>query len=239
MGILKNKLVADIELGILQSAPSDDTELEHDQIAQWINDNLHDLIKREIVQEQQKGRMIPPIYIPREPALELQEESVTGIAAAKQRLYVELENDVIDLPNDAGVVRVLDYDLNLIHKTSVEQLESLRDMRHARPGPNNILYYRQERKIFIEGFNTADIDFNEIIVDYVHKQDVAALDDTDEIIISDQLIPILRNVCIQQGKLQMYGTQADKANDGVDYKDPSYHLSIANPLAAGQPQQEE
>lgn len=236
MGILKGNLVSDIEAGILQGAPSDDSELEREQITQWVNDNLHDLVRREILGEQAKGKIIPPIYVFRENDLELQEETVSGIDNIKQRLFVELENEVLDLPNDGGLVRVLDYDLNLILKTSVEQLESLRDMKYARPGVNNTLHYRQEKKIFIEGFNTADIDFNPIIADYVRKQDVLAMEDDDEIIITDQLIPVLRNLCIQQGKLQMYGTQVDKTNDGVDYKDPSYHLSIANPVAAQTPQ---
>ena len=137
--------------------------------------------------------------------------------------------EVLDLPRDGGVVRVLDYDLNRIEKTSVEELELLRDLRFAKPSSNNVLHYRQGEKVFIIGFNTADILFNPILVDYVPKQSVIAMADTDEVLISDQLTPLLIDLCVQRGKQMLYGTTPDEANDGVDVKKTLYHTAISNP----------
>lgn len=225
----KEKLIGDILLQLTQGSPSDDLALEEEQVAYWIQYYLHDLIRREILDYQRKGQMIPPIYIRRDIALELQEEDVDDVADVKQRIYVELEDDVLDLPRDGGIVRVLDYDRNLIQKTSVEELEHLRHLRFAKPSLENILYYREGKKIFIEGFNTADIDFNPIMVSHIPKQDVLALDDDDEILITDQLVPILIDLCVQRGKLELYGSEPDKANDGIDNKNIQYHTAITNP----------
>lgn len=241
MAQTKEKLIGDIILQLTQSSPSDDLALEEEQVAYWIQYYLHDLIRREILDYQNKGQMIPPIYIQRDVALELQEEAITDVDDVKQRLYVELVDDVLDLPRDGGIVRVLDYDRNLIQKTSVEELEHLRHLRFAKPSLDNILYYREGKKIFIEGFNTADISFNPVMVSFIPKQDVLALADNGEILITDQLVPILIDLCVQRGKLELYGSEADKANDGIDNKNIQYHTAITNPARGEQstPQPEE
>lgn len=229
MAITKARIISDIELALLQSNPSDDSELEKDQIAQWVQYHLHDLIRQEVTAEMKKGNGVPPIYLIREEGLEMSEEDVEGIADSKQRFWVDLTEDVLDLPDDAGIVRVEDYDGNLIMKTNIEQLSMVRDLRFSKPTINNVLYYRIGKKVFVDGFNTGDSEFNPIIVYFVPKQDVTAMEDSDEIIISDQLIPILVDLCVQRGKLELYGTQVDIANDGTDTKQVQYHTAISNP----------
>lgn len=237
--ITKEDLVSDIVLQLTQSAPSKDLELEEEQVAFWIQYHLNDLIKKEILAEQAKGKKIPPIYIVREIDLELTEEEVEDISDINQRMYVELENEVLDLPNDDGVVKVLDYDLNSLGKTTTEDLEDTKHFRFAKPSTENPLFYREGKLIFIIGLNTADIEFNPFMVHYVKKQDVLTMTDTDEILITDQLIPILIDLCVQRGKLELYGTQADAENDGKDTKQPMYHLGIQNPTKQQSPEPEE
>jgi hypothetical protein len=233
MAQTKEKLISDIILKITQSNPSDDLALEEDQVAYWISLHLNDLIRREIIEEQKKGNMIPPIYIRRDVVIEPQEESITNVSAFNQRIYIELPEEVVDLPRDGGIVRLLDYDRNLIHKTSVEQLEDLRNLHFAKPSPENPVYYREGKtnnKIFIEGFNTADIDFNPFMCSYIPKQDIISMADGDEVLITDQLVPILRDLCVQEGKEELYGSEPDKENDGVDNKKIQYHTAIQNPV---------
>lgn len=234
--ITKAKLLDDIELQLLQSAPSDDSELSKVQVAQWVQYHLHDLIRREIVGEMSKGNMIPPIYIIREDGFELDEEAVVDMEDDRQRMWVELANDVLDLPKDSGLVQVLDYDYNLISKASLEKMNLINSLRFAKSSPKNLLYFRQGKKIFVEGLQTSEISYTPIIVDYVPKQDILALADTDEVIISDQLIPVLIDLCVQRGKLMLYGTQADKESDGIDYKQTQYHTAISNPSSNDQQQ---
>lgn len=236
--VTKNKLISDIILKVTQGAPSDDLELDDEQVAFWIQNRLNDLVRREIVDEQKNGRMIPPVYIIRNIALALTEEAVTDIAVEDQRFYTDLPQEVLDLPRDGGIVRVLDYEGNLIHKTSVEQLEDTKNLRFAKPSTDNVLYYRESKRVFVVGFNTGDIELNPIMVSMVPRQDILALADTGEVLITDQLLPILIDACVQDAKLQMYGTQPDTDNDGADVKKIQYHTAIANPATqSNQPAQ--
>lgn len=230
MSITKHKLISDIENQLLGGQPSDDSELSHKQIAYWIQMTLHDLIKQEVTAAQKKGDSIPPIYITRDVGLEMDEEAVADIDADKQRFWVDLTQDVLDLPNDRGIVRVEDYDGNLISKTNLEFLDVIRNLRFSKPSPENVLYYRVAKKVFLEGLNTDDIDFNPFIVYYIPKQDVEALADDGEILVSDQLLPVLTDMVVQRGKLMLLGgVPADQENDGTTKIQPVYHQQVRNP----------
>ena len=239
MSITKHKLISDIEGQLLQGNPSDDSELSHKQIAHWIQMSINDLVKQEITAAMKKGDSIPPIYITRDVGLEMSEESVADIDADKQRFWVDLTQDVLDLPNDRGIVRVEDYDGNLIGKTNLEFLGVIRNLRFSKPSPDNVLYYRVAKKVFLEGLNTDDIDFNPFIVYYVPKQDVEVMEDDDIILVSDQLLPILTDTVVQKGKLMLYGTQADELNEGTDNKQVQYHTAISNPTRNQQTNEEQ
>ena len=232
--ITKEQAISDIELRLLQSNPSDDSELEKDQIALWLQITLNKLVKQEVTAAFKRGDTIPPIYIVREEGIELAEEEVDDIDDFKQRIWLELENDVLDLNNDRGIIRVEDYDGNLITKTTIDQLSMIRDLRFSRPSLNNILYHRVGKKVFVEGFNTADLDYNPIIVYYIPKQNVIEMEDDDEILVTDQVLPFLLDSCVEYGKMMLYGTQADVNNDGVDNKNVNYHTAISNPSAQEQ-----
>lgn len=234
MPIAKHKLISDIEAQLHAGQPSDDSELDQKQIAHWVQIALHDLQRQEIVAEMKKGGGVPPIYVTRDTGLEMDEEAIADIDNNKQRFWITLTQDVLDLPYDRGIISVWDYDLNLLGKMCVGTIGMTRDLRFAAPSPDNRVWYRQGTKVFIEGINTDDIDFEPFMVDYVPKQDVVAMDDDDNILISDQLIPILMDTVIQRGKLELYGTQGDMASDGIDQKDTSYHLNIANPARQDQ-----
>jgi len=57
------------------------------------------------------------------------------------------------------------------------------------------------------------------------------MDDEDEVLISDQLVPVLVDAVVQRGKLELYGTQPDESNNGRDNKAPVYHTQIASPAS--------
>jgi hypothetical protein len=237
--ITKNKLISDVVLQLTQGSPSDDFQVEEAQIAQWATYHLNELVRREISAFIGDGRMIPPIYLKREEGLSMTEEDIVEIDDINQRMWLELTEEVLDLPKDSGVVQVLDYDYNLVYKASLERMQMLNAMRFARPSQENKVYYRQGNKVFVEGFRTAEIDFNKIIVDYIPKQDVFSMSDDSEILISDQLVPILIDQLVQRGKLELYGTQPDTASDGTDSKQTAYHTAISNPSKRQQQETEE
>lgn len=224
----KETLISDIILQLTQSAPTDDLQIEESQVAYWATGFLNDLVKRECVAEVKKGKPIPPVYITRETGLELTEEAVDDIDDKDQRMYLTLSGEILDLPGDSGIVKVLDYDLNLIKKTSTEDLETYKHFRFASPSSENPLFYREGQSIFIVGFATSDLEFNSFMVHYVKKQDVMAMDDEDEILITDQLVNVLTDLLVERGKRELYGTQSDASSDGTDRKSQVYHTAIQN-----------
>lgn len=241
MAKTKEQFISDCILQLTQSAPTDDLAIEELQIASWGSDFLNELVRRECTVAIRAGKSIPPVYITRETGLELTEEEVADIDEEDQRMYLELSNEVLDIEGDKGFIKLLDYDLNLIHKTSTENIEVINDLRFARATSENPLYYREGKKVFVKGFATADLDFNEFIAHYIAKQDIMAMEDEDEIKATDQIVNALVDMVVAKGKAELYGTQPDVNSDGRDVKQLQYHRAIANPAAAQeeQPQPEQ
>jgi len=236
--ITKEKLIGDIELQLNQGAPSKDSELEYDQIAYHINIMLNDLKAREIDNELKKGNQVPPYYVSRQVCNQLSPEAVACIDDSEERTYFAITEEVLDTFDDNGIVQVLTDEGDEVYKASLQLMPTFRKMKYTKPSPELLLWSRQgDNNIFVEGLNPSDLDFNKIMVYYVPKQDVIAMADSDEIIVSDKTLSYLIERVVDVLKSQMYGTSSDKTNDGVDPKDVLYHRAIANPSQQPQPEQ--
>lgn len=230
--VSKEKAISDVILKLTQSSPTQDLALEDDQVAFWLTQEVNFLVTQEVMKAVNQGKPIPPIYLLRETCKQVTEEDVSCVDPDDERMYFALTGEVLDVENDAGIVQVLTSDYEQIYKASLELLPRLKAMRFTKPSTQLLIWSRQGDLIFVEGLENADIDFNDIIVSYVPKQDVVDMDDDDEIIISDLLLPVLIDRAVETGKLQMYGSQPDKTgNDAADVKDMVYHRSIQNPAA--------
>ncbi len=228
MSVTKNQLISDIELALNQGDISDDSTLDRRQIAFWINYELPLLIRTECDSLIQQGKAIPPIYVIRQTGIELDEEAVTEVEDKNQRMYFDLTGEVLDLYDDLGVVRVITDEQDFVHKISTKSIDMFLRLRFARPSAEVLTWHRVGNRFFIDGLQTADIEFNSFIVDYVEKQNILSLEDNDEVRVSDIILPELINRVVQRGKLQMYGSTPDVASDGVDIKNPAYHTQIAS-----------
>jgi hypothetical protein len=235
--MLKSELIDDTILAITQSAPSDDTEIEKEQIAYHASSILHSLIKNECDAEIRAGRSIPPIYISFQDCEDIEEEDSDCQSDCVDRLYIELTDEVIDLRNDEGLVRVITDEGDQVKKVSIGMLSTLKKLRFSKPSMENPLCYRQGTKIYIEGIKKPEIPFNFLTVFYVKKQDIQSLADTDEVIVSDLIRPILISQLAEKLKTQMYGTQPDQQSDGTDVKALQYHRAISNASLPTQPEE--
>lgn len=222
----KGKIISDVELQLNQGDISDDSTLDKRQIAFWIDYELPSLIRTECDALIQLGKPIPPIYVIRETSLELDEESVAEVDDSRQRMFFDLEGEVLDLYDDLGVCRVITDEQDFVHKISTNSIDMFLKLRFARPSAEVLTWHRVGSRFFIDGLQTSDLEFNSFIVDYVEKQDILALEDSDEVRVSDLILPELINRVVQRGKLQMYGTTPDVGNDGKDLKQPVYHTAI-------------
>jgi hypothetical protein len=221
----KAQLISDIQAQLLQASPSDDSQLEWDQIAFWITYHLNELIAAECNSAIKAGKQIPAVY-KKIAALEV---AVVEDGHEEDRLYVELDEEILSLIDDAGVILVETEDGDEIPRISLERHASIKKMRFAKPTINRPLYYRRGEKIFLLGFNETDIPFETASVYYIPRQDVYSATDATEILASDTVLPTLIDSVVQRGKLTLYGTQVDPDNDGQDNKKIQYHTAIANP----------
>ncbi len=108
-------------------------------------------------------------------------------------------------------------------------LNIIKNLRFSKPSRTSPVYYRQAKRIFVEGVGEPEVDLSQITVYYVCKQDIMSLADTDEVIISDQLKPTVISAVVERLKLQLYGSEVDRESDGQDVKEARYHNVIANP----------
>jgi hypothetical protein len=233
----KEQFVSDVILQVLQSAPSDDTEIEKDQIAFWGSYHLEALQRQEIDTELKNARMIPPVYLERESCKPMSIESSDCGTGCQDRFYFTVAKPVLDLANDRGVAQVITDQGDIVYKASVESLNMFKRMRFAKPSSSNLLYTRQGQTFYVEGIREEDIEFSEITIDYVPKQDIMSLSDTDELKVSSLLAPTLIDLVVQRLKLQMYGSTPDVANDGVDLKNIQYHTAIKSGVEEPNPEQ--
>lgn len=239
--ITKEKIIGDVELQLTQSMPGQDLELEQTQIALWISNVRNALVAQEIQALIRKGKQVPPVYISREACKQLTEELTDCVEdtddGTKQRFYFALSQQVVDAEDDGGIVQVYTNELDQIQRTSLALLPMFEAMRFTKTSSQNVTWSRQDGdRIYIKGFKESDVDFNKIIVFYVPKQDLLTMADTDEVTISDLLLPVLIEQVVQIGKLELYGTQSDTENDAKQGIQPVYHRQIQEPVAP-QPQQ--
>lgn len=240
--VIKSKLIGDVELQLTQGAPSQDLELEQGQIAFWLTQELNTLKSQEISQLLKQGKQVPPYYITREACKQLTEEVTACVDdtddGTKQRYYFALSNDVLDVEEDQGIVQVLTAELEEVFKGTLAMLPMFSQMRYTKPNGPILIWSRQGDLIYIEGFLESDIDFNKIIVFYVQKQDLVAMGDTDTVLISDKLLPVLVERVVEIGKIQLYGSTADVTNNAKQDQQPVYAKAVQNPSNVVQNQQE-
>jgi len=227
--ITKAQIISDCELQLLQASPSDETELDQRQLAFWASYHLNELVTTEINSKIARGEMIPSVYVKRAACEAGDTEDTDCEDDCQKRIYFELDDEVLTINKDMGIVRVVTSEGDQVLRASTETLDYIHLLRYAKPTVNNLVYSRQGKRIFIEGLKEVDIPFDKINVYYVPKQDLLALNDTDEVLVSDLVLPSLIDQVVSRGKLELYGTQADGTNDGIDEKTPVYHQEIARP----------
>lgn len=222
----KAQIIDDIILKATQGNPSDDHEIEREQIAYWLDVTASALITAEIEFELKNGRQIPQAYITFEECKDLEEEDVSCAGDCGDRFFVTLTGQILDLSDDSGIVRVATEEGFEISLTAVEDLSILRRLPWTRPSYDNPLAYRVGDKLYVEGFKASDAQFDKITVWYVQRQDITTLDDDDEIRLTDKIRSDIIDRVSDKLRLQLYGSQQDVQNDGIWVPQAQYHNLI-------------
>ncbi len=225
----KKELISETILQVTQSSPSDDLSLDERQIAFWATYVLNSLVATEVNSKIERGENIPAIYIKTAQCEPMEVEDNDCSDGCQDRIYAELDEEVLVVNKDSGIVRVITDEGDLITKGFPQTMDMLRYMPFAKPSLENPIYYLQGTKVFVEGFKAVDLPFNKLHISYIPKQDVSTLDDDDTVLASDLVLPQLIGSLVSIAKQELYGSMPDQANDGVDVKQPNYLIQARNP----------
>jgi hypothetical protein len=220
------QVISDIELQVYQGAPSDEDELPKDQIKYWIGVDLNSLVATEINGKIERQEMVPSIYVRRASCEPLEAEANDCGDDCLARISFELDDEILVINKDMGVVRVVTSENQQVLRASSETLDIINLLRFAKPSNSNLVYSRQGNLFYIEGLKEVDIPFEEVHVYYVPKQDIMSLSDTDEILVSDITLPMLISSVANRARMQIYGSDSDKTNNGYSDISAAYHQKI-------------
>jgi hypothetical protein len=212
----KNQLISDIILRVTKGLPSDDLELEPSQVAFWIN-IVSDLVVKEYLDAKlADGKAIDSFFIKQESCKPLNNEADPCIDDDKERIYVRLKQEPMDLYMDKAIVLMKTNEGSYIYKADLSTIDQIGLLEFAKPSTNNLVYYRDGKtKVVIEGIPRSLMSIVEIIVWYVPKQDIECLADTDEVAIPNELIGLVQEGVEDLARRQLFGVQ-DINNNGVD-----------------------
>lgn len=226
----KREFISDVILQLTQSDPSDDLALDERQIVHWLNYVANSVIATEINSKLALNEPVPSIYQTREECIISELVDTDCGDNCQDRIAITLSNEVMTLNGDGGIIIIQTDDGDQVTKAgAINHIMLFRQMRFAKPSSENFVYYRQGNTIYIEGMSPVDIPFDKFHVWYVRKFDYTNSPDNTPIVASDLALPSIMAAVLQLGKLEMYGSQSDQANDGVDSKKSVYHTAIQNP----------
>lgn len=209
----KDQLISDVILRVSGGKPSDDLELERSQVGFWISLARDFVLKKYLDSKISNGETIDPSYVKKLTAKELFSEADFGSDDEQLRLFVNLDHEPLDLIDDSGIVRVITNEGRRVDKTDLENVDMIVEMEFCKPSVENLVFYRQGKKLIILGVPTEMQDLIYITVWYVPKEDLECLADTDEVNISADLLVSVLEVAEDIGRRQVFGPQ-DLENDG-------------------------
>lgn len=218
----KGELISDIELRLTKSFPSDDLELERDQIALWLdqasNAVVSDLISKQIA----KNEDINPYYITISDYISPESETLADVADVDERYFISISSLNILPPRgysrDYGIIRVKDkYNKDLVDITG-DQSGYMGDLWYSKADSDKrrFLWYREGGKVFVDGINSTNSSTEKFRVFYIEVIDSSSLADSATYPISEDIMPVVIDIAMEIGIEQMTGQIInDTINEGI------------------------
>jgi hypothetical protein len=210
--------IGDVADGVILSVtglnPSDDTNVDKSYVMYLLAQVRDASVKGYLDKAVSSGLPIDSQYITREYCKVLGIEDEDCVDEEDERIYFNLTKRPLDIIGDRGVVEVTTDEKISVLKAQMQNITMFRDLRFSKPSPNNIVYYRHDKKIVIEGLSSKNISSDEFIVDYVPSLASENLAATDELMVSDALLPSVADT-VTTMLMQQLGIPKDQDNDGV------------------------
>lgn len=198
--------------------PSDDTQVDKEYVMYLLAQNRDAIAKQYLDKLIQAGLPIDSQFITREACKVLSQEARACVEDEDERLYFNLINRPLDLIRDSGVVEVTTDENIPVLKAQLQNITMYRDLRFSKPSPENLVYYRHDKKIVVEGLSHKNKASDEFIVDYVPALASETLAATNDLHLSDALTPALLDT-VSKMLMEYLGKPIDRENDGVTPKE--------------------
>lgn len=200
--------IDDLRLKLQKGEDSDDFPVSREQMLLWLKNNV-DLIAKEYLDPLIiAGKPVDSVFLQRQ-ACELTEEEVED---CETRNFIELTYKPMGLSDDMGVQKVTTNDGILVDRVRHNFIDILRDLRYSKPSKKHLVWYREGKKIFLEGFENAPN--TKFIITYIPTTDSLNPSETSDIRLPDELIQVLMER-VEEIALREMQMTIDNQNDGV------------------------
>lgn len=200
--------IDDLRLKLQKGEDSDDFPVSREQMLLWLKNNV-DLIAKEYLDPLIiAGKPVDSVFLQRQ-ACELTEEEVED---CETRNFIELIYKPMGLSDDMGVQKVTTNDGILVDRVRHNFIDILRDLRYSKPSKKHLVWYREGKKIFLEGFENAPN--TKFIITYIPTTDSLNPSETSDIRLPDELIQVLMER-VEEIALREMQMTIDNQNDGV------------------------
>lgn len=200
--------IDDLRLKLQKGEDSDDFPVSREQMLLWLKNNV-DLIAKEYLDPLIiAGKPVDSVFLQRQ-ACELTEEEVED---CETRNFIELTYKPMGLSEDMGVQKVTTNDGILVDRVRHNFIDILRDLRYSKPSKKHLVWYREGKKIFLEGFENAPN--TKFIITYIPTTDSLNPSETSDIRLPDELIQVLMER-VEEIALREMQMTIDNQNDGV------------------------
>lgn len=215
MAITKKHLIDDIILRVTKGAPSDDLELSPRQIAFWFDLVAKELVPKYLDSKLKKNQPISSIMIEIDDNVEGEVESAVMLDAYDDRVYITTTKDIMDAPNDRGVLRIITDEGQKVDRVPIERLDNLNSMTFSKPTRENLLFSKVDQKLYIHGLNPAHVGIVTFSITYLPKISIIDMEDSDEIKLPDEVIGLISDGVEEKARREM-SINPDIENDAED-----------------------
>lgn len=212
--MLIGTLIDSIFLSVYGGNPSDDISLARPQVQLWLLNTRDMLVKAYLDEKIKSGETIDTVYIERETCKITDIEDLDCVDDPDERIFFTITKRPMSLLKDSGVVKVITNEDLLVYKTTLERVETVKDLKYAKPSTTNLVYYRTGLDINVLGLNSKNLTTTSFIVFYVASLSDQTLTETDDIKIQDDLLPSLLQIVEDEARRELFGLQ-DTENDGT------------------------
>lgn len=211
--MLYSSAISNIELLVQKGLVSDDSPLDRSQILFWLISNVDAIGKEYLDLQIGAGKPLDSVMFLKEACKLIADEDESCVDLEDERSYITMTYQPMSLLNDMGIVRVTTNDGYFVHRSREEQIDIVKDLRYAKPTKDHLVYYRENKKLFIEGFNNTPN--TKFIVWYIPTAESQSLTEASEIKLPGELIPMLLERVEQIALREMQVGVQDLENDGT------------------------